>query len=97
MPKVSVLLTNYNGEKHLDEAISRVLAQTYTDFEFIIIDDASTDSSKAIIDRYKDVRIQTYYANKNRNIAYSLNQALIMSTGEYIARIDSDDICIMVS
>ena len=92
MPKVSVLLTNYNGEKHLDEAISSVLAQTYTDFEFIIIDDASTDSSKAIIDRYKDVRIQTYYANKNRNIAYSLNQALIMSTGEYIARIDSDDI-----
>ena len=50
MPKVSVLLTNYNGEKHLDEAISSVLAQTYTDFEFIIIDDASTDSSKAIID-----------------------------------------------
>lgn len=49
MPKVSVLLTNYNGEKHLDEAISSVLAQTYTDFEFIIIDDASTDSSKAII------------------------------------------------
>ena len=58
MPKVSVLLTNYNGEKHLDEAISSVLAQTYTDFEFIIIDDASTDSSKAIIDRYKDVRFK---------------------------------------
>ncbi len=57
MPKVSVLLTNYNGEKHLDEAISSVLAQTYTDFEFIIIDDASTDSSKAIIDRYKDVMV----------------------------------------
>lgn len=92
MPKVSVLLTNYNGEKYLDEAISSVLAQTYTDFEFIIIDDASTDSSKAIIDRYKDIRIQTYYATQNRNIAYSLNLALTMSTGEYIARIDSDDI-----
>ena len=92
MPKVSVLLTNYNGEKYLDEAISSVLAQTYTDFEFIIIDDASTDSSKEIIDRYKDIRIQTYYAKQNRNIAYSLNLALTMSTGEYIARIDSDDI-----
>ncbi len=44
MPKVSVLLSNYNGDKHLDESISSVLSQTYKDFEFIIVDDASTDS-----------------------------------------------------
>lgn len=92
MPKVSVLLANYNGDKHLDEAVSSVLNQSYDDFEFIIIDDASTDLSRTIIENYNDKRIKKYYAKKNRNIAYSLNMALTMATGEYIARIDSDDI-----
>lgn len=92
MPKVSVLLSNYNGEKHLDEAILSVLNQTYKDFEFIIIDDASTDFSKKVIESYEDVRIKKYYADKNRNIAFSLNLALSMASGEYIARIDGDDV-----
>lgn len=92
MPKVSVLLSNYNGDKHLDESISSVLSQTYKDFEFIIVDDASTDSSRKVIENYHDKRIKKYYAEKNRNIAYSLNLALSMATGEYIARIDSDDV-----
>ena len=92
MSKVSVLLSNYNGVKHLDEAISSVLNQTYKDFEFIIIDDASTDSSKKIIESFHDKRMKKYYAEKNRNIAYSLNLALSMASGEYIARIDSDDV-----
>ena len=91
MPKVSVLLSNYNGDKHLDESISSVLSQTYKDFEFIIVDDASTDSSRKVIENYHDKRIKKYYAEKNRNIAYSLNLALSMASGEYIARIDSDD------
>ena len=92
MPKVSVLLSNYNGDKHLDESISSVLSQTYKDFEFIIVDDASTDSSRKVIVNYHDKRIKKYYAEKNRNIAYSLNLALSMASGEYIARIDSDDV-----
>lgn len=92
MPKVSVLLSNYNGDKHLDESISSVLSQTYKDFEFIIVDDASTDSSRKVIENYHDKRIKKYYAEKNRNIAYSLNLALSMASGEYIARIDSDDV-----
>lgn len=92
MPKVSVLLANYNGEKHLHEAIESVLEQTYQDFEFVIIDDASTDSSRKVIENYHDKRIKKYYAEKNRNIAYSLNLALSMASGEYIARIDSDDV-----
>lgn len=92
MPKVSVLLSNYNGDKHLDESISSVLSQTYKDFEFIIVDDASTDSSRKVIGNYHDKRIKKYYAEKNRNIAYSLNLALSMASGEYIARIDSDDV-----
>lgn len=92
MPKVSVLLSNYNGDKHLDESISSVLSQTYKDFEFIIVDDASTDSSRKVIENYHDKRIKKYYAEKNRNIAYSLNLALSMASREYIARIDSDDV-----
>lgn len=92
MPKVSVLLSNYNGDKHLDESISSVLSQIYKDFEFIIVDDASTDSSRKVIENYHDKRIKKYYAEKNRNIAYSLNLALSMASGEYIARIDSDDV-----
>lgn len=79
MPKVSVLLSNYNGDKHLDESISSVLSQTYKDFEFIIVDDASTDSSRKVIENYHDKRIKKYYAEKNRNIAYSLNLALSMA------------------
>ena len=92
MPKVSVLLANYNGDKHLNEAVSSVLNQTYDDFEFIIVDDASTDSSRKNIESYYDIRMKKYYAEKNRNIAYSLNLALSMASGEYIARIDSDDV-----
>lgn len=92
VPKVSVLLANYNGDKHLNEAVSSVLNQTYDDFEFIIVDDASTDSSRKSIESYYDIRMKKYYAEKNRNIAYSLNLALSMASGEYIARIDSDDV-----
>ena len=92
MPKVSVLLSNYNGDKHLDDSISSVLSQTYKDFEFIIVVDASTESSRKVIENYHDKRIKKYYAEKNRNIAYSLNLALSMASGEYIARIDSDDV-----
>lgn len=86
------MLSNYNGDKHLDESISSVLSQTYKDFEFIIVDGASTDSSRKVIENYHDKRIKKYYAEKNRNIAYSLNLALSMASGEYIARIDSDDV-----
>lgn len=90
--KISILLSNYNGEKYLEQAIESVLGQTYGDFEFIIVDDASTDGSRAIIDKYYDERIVRHYSDKNRNLAYSLNIAIELAKGEYIARIDSDDI-----
>ena len=56
------------------------------------MDDASTDGSRAIIDRYNDERIVRHYSDKNRNLAYSLNTAIELAKGKYIARIDSDDI-----
>jgi len=82
----------YNSELYLRQAVESVLRQTYTDFEFIIIDDASTDSCAAILQEYRDERIR-YAANKqNIGVTRSLNRALGLAQGEYIARMDADDI-----
>lgn len=89
---VSVLLPNYNGEKHLEEAIDSVLGQTYANIELIIVDDGSSDYSKTSIERYTDNRIKKIYLKRGKHISYALNQGLKYASGEYIARIDSDDI-----
>jgi glycosyltransferase involved in cell wall biosynthesis len=89
---ISVIMTNYNREKILKEAIDSILNQTYIDFELIIIDDGSTDSSVDIIKSYKDKRIKLFINKKNKGIVYSANMGIDMAMGEYIARMDSDDI-----
>ena len=61
-PKVSIILPNYNGEKYLKKTIQSVLNQTFTDYEFIIVDDASTDNSRQIIEQFEDKRIIRYYS-----------------------------------
>ena len=93
-PKVSVLMPNYNGEAYLSEAIESILGQTFTDFEFIIIDDGSSDESWDIIQKYakKDNRIIAIKNEKNLKICKSLNKGLSLAKWEYIARMDSDDI-----
>lgn len=92
MPTVSVVMPAYNAEKYIREAIDSILNQTYTDFEFIIINDGSTDRTKEIIQSYNDSRI-VYLENKeNSGIVVTLNKGLDCATGEYIARMDSDDI-----
>lgn len=84
----------YNGSRYLGQAVDSVLNQTFSDFEFIIIDDASTDKSAEIIDEYakKDQRVRVIKNERNLGIAKSLNKGLRESHGEYIARIDDDDI-----
>ena len=82
----------YNGEKHLTEAIDSVLNQTFTNFEFIIINDGSTDNSKNIIDAYDDKRI-THIEQENNGLAKTLNIGASYCNGEFIARMDQDDIC----
>lgn len=94
MPKVTVLMSVYNGEKYLREAIESILNQTFRDFEFIIINDGSSDSSKDIILSYKDSRIRTIDNKQNIGLTKSLNKGLKMAKSEYIARIDADDILI---
>jgi glycosyltransferase involved in cell wall biosynthesis len=91
-PKVTVLMPVYNGEKYLREAIDSILNQTFTDFEFLIIDDGSTDNTAALIKSYEDTRISFIQNNSNKGLVYSLNRGLDFAKGEYIARIDCDDI-----
>lgn len=90
-PKVSVVLTSYNHEKYLREAIDSVLNQTFTDFEFIIWDDCSTDKSWEIIKSYSDSRIKAYRNKRNQRglINLAIKQGL---RGEYIAIHHSDDV-----
>ena len=91
-PTVSVVMPAYNAEKYLREAIDSVLNQTYSDFELIIINDGSKDSTKDIILSYKDPRIIYLENEQNSGICVTLNKGLDVARGRYIARMDSDDI-----
>jgi glycosyltransferase involved in cell wall biosynthesis len=92
-PIISVVMSVYNAELYLEEAIESVISQTFKDFEFIIIDDGSSDSSLKIIQKFssRDNRI-VCISRKNKGIIHSLNEGLNASSGLYIARMDSDDI-----
>lgn len=91
-PEITVLMSVYNGEKYLREAIESILNQTYKNFEFLIINDGSTDSSRDIILSYNDPRIQLVDNEQNIGLTRSLNKGLKLARGEYIARMDADDI-----
>lgn len=94
VPRVTVLMTVYNGLPYLAEAIESVLAQTFQDFELVIIDDASTDGSVACIRHYTDPRIRLWVNAKNLGQARSLNEGLSHARASYIARLDQDDVCL---
>ncbi|MGL5964475.1 MAG: glycosyltransferase family 2 protein [Fusobacteriaceae bacterium] len=93
-PMISVVMSVYNGEKYLTPAIESILNQTYTDFEFIIINDGSNDQSLEIIQKYKEIdnRIKIHNNKINKGLIYSLNKGINLSLGKYIARMDADDI-----
>lgn len=92
-PVVSVVMSVYNAEKYLDDAIQSILKQTYKNFEFIIINDGSNDRSLEIIKKYKneDDRI-ILISRENRGLISSLNEGIVKARGRYIARMDADDI-----
>lgn len=92
-PKFSVLMPVYNAELYLRQAIESVLQQTFTDFELIIINDGSKDSSKAIILSYKDDRIQYIENENNIGLIATLNKGIALCSGTYILRMDADDVC----
>lgn len=92
-PLISVVMSVYNGEKYLAEAIESILNQTYKNFEFIIVNDGSKDNSIEIIKSYmnQDNRI-VLIDRENKGLPYSLNEGISIAKGEYIARMDADDI-----
>ena len=89
---VSVVMSVYNSEYYLREAINSILNQTFADFEFLIVDDGSTDNSLEIIRSFSDKRIVLIQNEKNLGLAVSLNKAIRLAKGKYIARMDADDI-----
>ena len=93
MPKISVIMPFYNCEKFLDESIWSILNQTFSDFEFIIINDASTDKSEEIVKKYlTDKRIIYIKNTENKWIVFNLNKVIDLVKGEFVARMDGDDI-----
>ncbi len=96
LPAISVIMGVYNGEKFLEEAICSVLSQTYEDFEFIICDDCSTDSSAQILQKFaeSDSRIKLLKNDKNLGLAATLNRCIDAAQGEFLARMDCDDRCL---
>lgn len=91
-PRVSVLMPVYNGERYLREAIESILNQTFTDFEFVIVDDGSTDGTAAILDSCDDPRIVRLKNHTNIGLPGSLNRGLTAARAEFVARMDADDI-----
>jgi glycosyltransferase involved in cell wall biosynthesis len=91
IPKVSVLMPVYNCRAFIEESISSILNQTFTDFEFLIIDDCSTDGTYEFLQKLTDPRIKLIAKTKNSGITTSLNMGLDLAKGEYIARMDGDD------
>jgi glycosyltransferase involved in cell wall biosynthesis len=92
--EISVIMTVYNGGKFLREAVDSILNQTYQEFELIIIDDGSTDSTLQIINSYHDPRISLIENGQNRGQSYSRNLGIKESKGDYIAIMDADDIAL---
>ena len=88
---VSIIMSVYNDEKYLNEALDSIFAQTIQNFELIIIDDCSTDDTVKIIESYHDKRIRLMVNDKNEGLTKNLNKALKYVRGKYIARMDGDD------
>lgn len=93
MPLVSILMTTYNSMPYLSEALDSIYAQTYNAWELVIVHETSaTDGTEVYLKQLTDPRIKVLYCNKPGNISYALNQGIKVCRGEYIARMDSDDI-----
>jgi glycosyltransferase involved in cell wall biosynthesis len=93
-PVISVIMPVYNAERYLTEALDSILAQTFGDFELILIDDGSTDGSAEILNQYATVQDRIrLFRRPNTGLTKALNECLRLARGEFVARMDSDDIC----
>jgi len=92
-PQVTVLMSVYNGRPYLQTAVESILDQTYRDYEFLIVDDASTDGSRSKLKAWadRDDRIRLVLHDENRGLGYSLHEGVKKARGEWVARMDADD------
>jgi len=93
-PRVSILLPVYNGERFLAKTVRSLLEQTFRDFEIVAVDDGSTDGSVELLQRFPDARIRIERNGRNLGLIATLNRGLTLCRGEYIARMDADDIAL---
>lgn len=91
-PLISVVMPVYNGERYLRQSVESILNQTWRDFEFIIIDDGSTDATAEIVQQFEDKRILVIRNSANLGLTASLNKGIAAAKGKFIARMDADDI-----
>ncbi|WP_313216381.1 glycosyltransferase family A protein, partial [Soonwooa sp.] len=91
MPEVSIITPSYNTEKYIQETINSVLSQTFTDWEWIITDDKSSDKSIEIIEQHNDPRITLIKAEKNAGAGHARNLSLEKASGRFITFLDADD------
>lgn len=91
-PTISVVMPVYNSGQFLNQAIESILDQTYTDYEFIIINDGSTDDTESLILSYSDSRIKYFKNSANLGIVASLNKGIELASGKFLARMDADDV-----
>lgn len=92
LPLVSIILPAYNCEKYISEAVTSILTQVYDNFELIVINDGSSDRTAEILGTITDQRLRVINNPGNQGLIYSLNKGIAESKGEYIARMDADDI-----
>lgn len=91
--KITILLPVYNGEKHVRKAIESIFTQTFLDFELLVINDGSSDKTVSIIESFTDKRLRLLNNETNIGLIKTLNKGIHLAEGEYIARMDADDIC----
>ena len=94
MPEITALMSVYNGEEFIAETIESILNQTYPDFEFVIVNDGSTDRTKEIIESFKDDRIKLFNLDGNRGVGPALNYGLSKVKNKYVVKVDADDISV---
>jgi Glycosyl transferase family 2 len=93
LPQVSVVMAVRNGERYVRSALDSVLSQSFEDFEFIVVDDASIDGTRRILESCADPRLQVVCNGEWRGLPASLNRAIAAARGEFVARMDADDVC----
>lgn len=94
-PLVSVIMPVFNTASYVQEAIESILGQSFGDFEYIIINDGSSDHSDEVIRQFRDARIRYYNNEGNKGLVYTLNRGLDLATGQFIARMDGDDVSLL--